>query len=80
MIKNPSIVVFSMCTADKKLIYAEISTPEVHGDATIFRLSTLWRHIVHKEWVGDDIQIVNIGNTVVSPYLTRDFDFTIGLT
>lgn len=72
-----SIVLFAVCTADRKFTYIDVGRPGVLGDSTIFQRSSLKRNIDDGKWLGSAIPDLNISDVTVRPYLIGDCAFSL---
>lgn len=73
----PSFVLFAVCSADRRVTYAQIGKPGVLGDATLLEQSTLLTNIQSNKWLGTDIPSLRIGDVDVRPYLLGDCAFRL---
>lgn len=73
----PRVFIFVARTADQKFTYSDVGTLCVHGDNTIFPLSTLKRHIDRDEWLGFATPSLSVGIVNVRPYLIGGCAFAL---
>ena len=69
----PSAVAFAVASADRRFLYADIGSPDVLGDSTIFDRSSLKSCIA-----GLDIAPMRVGDVLVWPCFLGDCAFCLG--
>ena len=75
----PSIVLFTVIDARRRLLYCDYGIPGRMGDPNIFDISELKRQISSGRWLGDDVPSLNLSGTLVRPYLLGDCAFSLSV-
>lgn len=72
-----SVIIFALASADRRIIYADIGSPGVMSDSTLYERSNLRKMMDSGQWCGSDIPSLFIDGIEVRPYIMGDGAFTL---
>lgn len=72
-----SVVLFGVCDAQRRFLFADVCLPGVISDSTIYNQSRLKHMIDTGQWIGSEVPNLKIGRELIRPYLIGDCAFPL---